>query len=126
MTGVSDQQQYWDDMALEWALARPDLIWRRHSDQVNTALLADSLTEQPIRGILKRDLFDETGGEGLLSFLRLRARTVAGMDISYLTLRTIRQSRSDVLCADVSQLPFANGSFDVVVSHSRLDHFGSL
>jgi SAM-dependent methyltransferase len=126
MTGVSDQRQYWDDVALEWAHTRPDWLWRRHSDQVNAALLAKWLPEQPIHRLLKTDLFDEAVGEGLLSFLGLRARTVVGMDISNHTLRTTQQSRRDAICADVRQLPFASGSFDVVVSNSTLDHFGSL
>lgn len=126
MSSAPDKQQYWDDVALAWANERPDMLWRRHSDQVNTALLAKWLSEQPIHRLLKTDLFDEAVGEGLLSFLGLRARTVVGMDISPHTLRTTQRSRRDTICADVRHLPFAESSFDVVVSNSTLDHFESL
>jgi len=120
-------QSYWDQVALEWTRTTPDSLWRMHSDRVNAALLADWLPDRPGQRILKTDLFDEAVGEGLLSFLRLRVRTVVGMDISHQTLlRTAQPSCSDAICADVRRLPFRSGCFDVVVSNSTLDHFGSL
>ena len=74
---------------------------------------------------LKTDLFDEAVGEGLYALLASRARCVIGIDIAEATLRAARTrlSGQPVLGADVRQLPFADGVFDVVVSNSTLDHF---
>lgn len=127
MTGFDEKPQpYWDQVALEWARTTPDSLWRKHSDRVNAALLADWLPDRPDQRILKTDLFDEAVGEGLLSFLRLRARAVVGMDISQALLRTSQPLPSGAICADVRRLPFRNGCFDVVISNSTLDHFGAL
>lgn len=117
---------YWDLVALEWGHAQPDLLWRKHSDQVNLALLAKWLPDRPVQRLLKTDLFDEATGEGLIPFLLTRANKVIGIDVSPKTLRMARVSRGISTCADVRLLPFADNSFDVVVSNSTLDHFLSL
>jgi ubiquinone/menaquinone biosynthesis C-methylase UbiE len=124
----SDEQQYWDDIAHEWTKNAQDRVWRAHSDAVNTRLCDRWLSGEPVRNLLKTDLFDEAVGEGLWDFLRSRADVVMGMDVSIKTLREARpvRPRTPVTCADVRQLPFASDSFDAVISNSTLDHFHSL
>lgn len=125
---IGNKVDYWDHIAHEWKRAQSDLLWRGHSDAVNVALLSRWLSEKPVGRLLKTDLFDEAVSEGLLPFLQSRARTVVGMDIS---LKALRMARSRLgsgpeVCADVRFLPFADESFDAVVSNSTLDHFRSL
>lgn len=130
MVGISSpyEQRYWDDIALEWTTNEQDRDWRTHSDAVNIKLCARWLSKEPVRNLLKTDLFDEAVGKGMWVFLRGRAKVVMGMDISLLTLRGVRFVRpcAAVTCADVRRLPFASDSFDAVISNSTLDHFHSL
>jgi SAM-dependent methyltransferase len=102
-------------------------LWRRHSDAVNIALLTDWMPAGRVGRALKTDLFDEAVGEGLWQPLASRAETVAGIDISTLTLRAARRRHTRLLGAeaDVRRLPLADGRFDVVVSNSTLDHFAT-
>jgi SAM-dependent methyltransferase len=124
--GVGNKTEYWDHVALEWEHALPYSLWRKHSDQINLALLAKWLPDRPVPRLLKTDLFDEATGEGLIPFLLTRANKVIGIDVSPKTLRMAHVPRGISTCADVRQLPFADNSFDVVVSNSTLDHFLSL
>lgn len=45
-----------------------------------------------------------------------------GSDISQLGLRRVQQAGLRVVCADAESLPFANGSFDAVISTYALEH----
>lgn len=125
---TSAEQRYWDDVARAWTKGGPDRLWRAHSDAVNLGLCARWLTRAPIRRLLKTDLFDEAVGEGLWTFLMSRAEVVVGMDVSITALRGAASARphAAMACADVRRLPFADDSFDAVVSNSTLDHFHSL
>lgn len=125
---IENKVDYWDHIAHEWKRAQSDFLWREHSDEVNVALLSRWLSEKPVGRLLKTDLFDEAVSEGVLRFLQSRARTVVGMDISLMALRMARSRLGSGLeaCADVRFLPFADESFDAVVSNSTLDHFRSL
>lgn len=126
--GVTEEPiRYWDHVAEQWKGSGEDLLWRRHSDAVNTALLARWLPDEPIHRLLKTDLFDEAVSEGLAPFLRSRADTLVGVDVSMTTIRRahaqtaiITPARADTRC-----FPFRSDSFDVVVSNSTLDHFQS-
>jgi len=75
--------------------------------------------------VLKTDLFDEAMGVGLAPLLGTRARRIAAIDIAPSVLRAAatRYPDLDIVAADVRQLPFADASFDAVVSNSTLDHF---
>lgn len=118
---------YWNAVAKSWQRARPQALWRAYSDAVNTALFARWLPSGGIENLLKTDLFDESLGDGLYPLLASRAKNVVGMDISILTSHTARSRRGSLQAvnADVHHLPFANGTFDVIVSNSTLDHFQS-
>jgi SAM-dependent methyltransferase len=75
--------------------------------------------------LLKTDLFNEGIAEGLYPALEPYADRVYGMDLSIGTVRTAQARHPRLLgvAADARRLPFRDGSFDVVVSNSTLDHF---
>lgn len=127
----SCEVDYWDQIAEVWDQAPSGALWRRHCDAVNTRLLQRWLPDPalPVDQALKTDLFEEAFGEGLYPLLRSRARNVWGVDVSPHTVRLAQERCGDGLqgiSADVRRLPFADNSFDVVVSTSTLDHFDTL
>ena len=120
-------RQHWEQVAEHWRESRPDNLWRQHADKVNGDLVHRWLPDTPVRRLLKTDLFDEAATGGLSGQLLMRARLVVGIDLSGVTAH-VAQSQANgmaVACADVRSLPFADGTFDVVVSNSTLDHFGT-
>jgi ubiquinone/menaquinone biosynthesis C-methylase UbiE len=122
----SPRGKYWDAVSGSWEHRRQRL-WRRHSDAVNRLLLKQWLPADGFDSVLKTDLFDEMCGDGLFPALGSAARRVVGMDISPAVLDKARQRHPGISCvaADVLHLPFADGSFDCIVSNSTLDHFES-
>jgi len=75
---------------------------------------------------LKTDLFEESLGPD--AFLTdLDGRLVVGLDVSPAIAHKARQRdpgrRAAYVAADVRRLPFADGSFALIVSPSTLDHF---
>ena len=125
---TAEEARYWDAVAAVWQKTRPQVGWRLHCDAVNRALLARWLPADRVGRLLKTDTFDEAGRDGLYPLMASRAERVVGLDISLRTLRAGRASHSGLraTAGDVRRLPFADGAFDVVVSNSTLDHFGSL
>lgn len=118
-------RRYWDEVAGEWAAARPHRLWREHSDRLLRALLERWWPEGPVGRVLKTDLFDEAFGEGAARFLEGRARVWVGVDVSGQVVRCARAAHPGLrgVGADVRSLPFADGIFDLLVSPSTLDHF---
>jgi SAM-dependent methyltransferase len=117
---------YWDAVSGSWEHRRQRL-WRRHSDSVNCALLKQWLPANGLDSVLKTDLFDEMSGDGLFPVLDVMTRRVVGIDISTAILEKARLRYPEICCvaADVLHLPFAEASFDCIVSNSTLDHFES-
>ncbi|HVT88945.1 MAG TPA: methyltransferase domain-containing protein [Tepidisphaeraceae bacterium] len=116
---------YWDEVGKVWKEDRPDPLWRVHSDTVNTALLNRWLPSVCVERLLKTDVFDEACSQGLFKILSAHANCVMGIDISTETLIAARDRHSAfrTTAADVRSLPFADDSFDVILSNSTLDHF---
>ena len=107
---------------------RDPRIWRLHSDTVNSAFLRRALSGRHFRSALKTDLFDETVTEGIVPVIREAADAVTGIDFSSDVVEQA-QRRDPLLTtrtADIRQLPFDDGSFDLVVSLSTIDHLDSL
>lgn len=122
-----DGAGYWTAAAGALLYARAQGLWRAHCDAVNTAVLKPWLNGAGA-AVLKTDAFDEAMGEGLLSLLGgTDARmTVVDVALPFLEVAQGRHPRLLAAAADVRQLPFPDGVFDVVVSNSTLDHFKSL
>lgn len=84
---------------------------------------------QDARRVLKTDVFEEAMGNGD-SFLQELVNGVpvgVGMDVSPVLARCARENLrcagAHLLSADSRTLPFASGSFGLIVSPSTLDHF---
>ena len=119
--------RYWDGVARECQQTRPEFLFRIHADQVNSRLFAGWLPEGRAGRVLKTDLFDEAFGSGLYPLLGSRAQSVTGIDVSRTVVLAARERYGELraAAADVRDLPFADRTFDVIVSDSTLDHFES-
>lgn len=102
-------------------------LWRAHSDAVNGELVERWLPKGGRGRALKTDLYDEAMGEGLRLPLEARGFEVVAVDFAPSVLReaAARHRSLEIVAADVRRLPFADDSFDVVVSNSTLDHFAT-
>lgn len=123
-----DGTRYWERISERWSAEDCDLLWRRHSDHVNCALLREWLPEGFSDTVLKTDLFDEVHGEGLIPLLQSHGKHVIGIDIADTAIRRAfsGQTRRTAAKADVRSLPFKDDVFDVIVSTSTIDHFRTL
>lgn len=119
----------WNRVGHDWRPARSaNPLLADHKRRVYTDLLnAWSGGARPLRA-LKTDMFAEAfNDEEFVSGLAWSHQMV-GIDISCSILQRARERlRTDELhgyvTCDVTRLPFRDGSFDLVVSDSTLDHF---
>ena len=118
-------RSYWDQISNDFTGDRRHLLWRAHSDQVNTRLLNNLMREKQYDRVLKTDLFDESLTPGLYPCLAGHAAEVHGMDLSESCIREAarRYPEMETHCADIRRTQFEDASFDSVVSTSTLDHF---
>lgn len=126
--GATLAREHWAEVARWWVHAKPQAIWRLHSDAVNARLIFRWVPADPAARILKTDLFDEAVSVGLYPELAKRARQVYGIDVSRaLAERSRRRYPAlSVCCADVVRLPFPDATFECIFSNSTLDHLTSL
>jgi SAM-dependent methyltransferase len=117
--------RYWDRVQRDWQSSPHQELWRHHSDHVDTGWLSAWLPDEPVGRLLKTDLFNEGIGPGLFPLLRKAAVAMHGIDVSPVTARAAhaRYRELEVATADVRYLPYAAGTFDLVISNSTLDHF---
>lgn len=124
---MTETARYWDSVAITWQKQQPKTLWRSYNDAINYRLFEHWLPTERVECILKTDLFDESLGDGLCPLVASRAKNIVGIDVSVLTAQTAR-SRHPLLrikVANVRHLPFADNTFDVIISNSTLDHFKS-
>ncbi|MGQ9681538.1 MAG: class I SAM-dependent methyltransferase [Anaerolineae bacterium] len=116
---------YWEGVFADWQRGGGQPLWRACSDAVHERWLSRCLPFGRYGVLLKTDLFDEAFGAGLYPFLEGRGWRVVGVDTSARATAIVRARYAGLqtALADVRRLPFAEGSFDVVVSNSTLDHF---
>jgi SAM-dependent methyltransferase len=121
----SSSSAYWDSVGEEWLEKQPQLLWREFTDRLQINLLRKSNFGQHGLRLLKTDLFDEVAGRGVVRWAMNLGAAVTGIDLSPLiaALAAGRNPGLRAVVADVRDLPFGNGSFDVVFSGSTLDHF---
>jgi SAM-dependent methyltransferase len=78
---------------------------------------------------LKTDLFEEANGEDALAPRLERRQTLLGLDLDLRTARRARlrydDARLKIVVADLRSLGFRDGTLDLVVSPSTLDHFAT-
>jgi SAM-dependent methyltransferase len=124
---TSKKTEYWGSVAEEWTRNQRHVLWRRHSDTVNSRLLRRWLPPHQVPRLLKTDLFDEAVSEGLYPLLVECADQLVGVDISPQIVEAARLRFPDMQlrAADVRALSFEDASFDAIVSLSTLDHFDS-
>ena len=79
---TSTKRAYWDSIAEEWMTEQRHLLWRRHSDAVNSKLLRRWLPARKVTRLLKTDLFDEVVSQGLYSLLSDHSENFVGVDLS--------------------------------------------
>jgi len=126
VTGGYDSA-HWDAVLASWRETPATSLLRAYSDETNRRLLDAWLPPRCDR-LLKTDVFDEAVSGGLSPFLQIRANAVVAVDASAMAVAAARRRHPELeaTVADVRALPFADATFDVVVSNSTLDHFPAL
>jgi hypothetical protein len=122
-----EHSAYWDLVALDWTSTHRHFLWRRYSDTVNLAWVEEWLPTGQVEQLLKTDLFDEAVTAGLYPLLASRVRRVFGIDLSGVIVRAARQRYLQLngAEADTRCLPFADSTFEAIMSNSSLNHFDS-
>lgn len=117
--------RYWDWVGAQSAHAIDVPLWRTYCDQLHASLIRDWTWGRHFRSALKTDLFDEAMGRGLVRLLLEHADTVYGIDVAAEIVEKAFAANPGLLAsvADVRQLNFADGSIELIVSNSTLDHF---
>ena len=124
---TSLKREYWDSVVEQWMASQRQVLWRRHSDAVNSELLRRWQPSRRVAQLLKTDLFDEAVSAGLYALLAEFADQLVGVDLSPGIVKAAKRRFPDLklYAADVRDLPFDDTSFDLIVSISTLDHFES-
>ncbi|MBC7790313.1 MAG: class I SAM-dependent methyltransferase [Anaerolineae bacterium] len=121
----SPEGSYWNSVVAAWQPDERHAAWRSHCEALSSDLLNRWLPHGRIARLLKTDLFDEAVAAGLVPALSARAESVNGIDIAESVVRGAksRNPKLETVTADVRALPYADYSFDVILSGSTLDHF---
>lgn len=123
--GDKPEHGYWDSVAAEITPKDLSVLWRDWADGLNSKIVRQLLPPRCFR-LLKTDAFDEAVAGGVYPALAEVADRVVLLDVSSAVLRAAsRKYGAPLAQADVRRLPFADASFDAVVSLSTLDHFRS-
>ncbi len=127
-TPPASTPEAWEAAAIEATQRRNEWVWQAHMARVYRDLLVRWQPEGTAVAALKTDLFEEAiGSHGLLVPVAGFAERVFGIDwapaIVRAAVRSTQRGTAYLLTADVRALPFAAGTFQLVLSNSSLDHF---
>ena len=117
--------RYWDRIGTRSAHSIAVPLWRAYCDQLHSAWIHDWTGGGHFRSALNTDLVDEAMGHGLVPLLLEKADTVHGIELAVEMVEKATAANPRLLAsvADVRRLNCADGSFDLIVSNSTLDHF---
>lgn len=126
------EAEHWGEVAKRWSAkgyANELLAEQKRKTYINLIAGWTKLTDKQL--ILKTDLFAEAFGvEQFLFDLLSSNSNVVGIDISReIVVEAKRQAQQRgvdggrYLCGDIKRLPLRDGSFDLIISDSTLDHF---
>ncbi|MEO7649451.1 MAG: class I SAM-dependent methyltransferase [Bryobacteraceae bacterium] len=125
---VASEQERWgqvsDQSEPSWYLD-PLVAGQKRREHQN--LIRRWVTDAP-GTLLKTDLFEEAyGADHILFDLFPQARSVIGIDIAWSTVRRAKRNcslaQAGFFVADVRRLALSDGSVDLIISNSTLDHF---
>lgn len=128
MTPTASTPETWEAAAVEATQRRNEWGWQAHMARVYRDLLVRWQPKGKATAAVKTDLFEEAiGPHGLLVPLAGFAERVFGVDWALAIVRaagrSTQQGTAHLLAADLRALPFAAGTFQLVLSNSTLDHF---
>jgi SAM-dependent methyltransferase len=115
----------WDAVVESWSPASLHARLRSYSDAVTGQLVERWVDGTRAHTALKTDAFDESVAPGLVPLLQKKADAVVLVDVapSVRERAATRYPGLRVENADVRSLAYADGTFDLIVSNSTLDHF---
>lgn len=126
--GLREQQRRdWDRIASSVSdfHAAPSTLYYRRCE---IALFERSVGSLRGKRVLKLDLWNEAFNTRILDWMREQGAEVVGLDISrVVAFRARRNAHRNgrvpaLLRADIRELPFADGSFDVVYTMGTIEH----
>ena len=120
---------HWNHVAGDWPTGKHENpVLARHKRRVYTELIGAWLGDDRPARALKTDMFAEAFNDEEFVSGQPWAPRLVGIDISSRVLQGARQRREigvlhGYVTCDVTCLPFRDGSFELAVSDSTLDHF---
>jgi len=127
------EKEHWEGIARAQAVkSYGNEALAEHKKETYLALIARWVRVENSPRILKTDLFAEAFNREQFLFDLTPAHGVIGMDIAAETVKRARGEAGNrgidagkYLCGDVRSLPLRDGSIDLVISDSTLDHFST-
>lgn len=121
MTDVTDNpRRYWNIKFLRFK----DIYYPKILIAEKDKVLMECLKGVKGKYILKTDLFEEAHGNKNLLFKLSKNNRCTGMDVSTEVVRNAGNydEKSVLIDADVTNMPFRDNKFDIIISTSTLDH----